>query len=225
MPSDFVLEIKDLRKSYRQGSEELTILKDLNFQVEAGKTAAIVGASGSGKSTLLSLISGLDVADSGELKIKGQDLAQLDEKALTQFRGENLAIIFQQFHLMSHLTAVENVQLPLDILKKRNAKKQAREALAMVGLDHREKHLPGQLSGGENQRVAIARSFVVDPTLLLADEPSGSLDRETGEQVMDILFAAAKEKNMTMVLVTHDEKLAQRCDEVWILKNRQLTPQ
>ena len=225
MPSDLVLEIKDLSKSYRQGSEELTILKDLNFQVEAGKTAAIVGASGSGKSTLLSLISGLDVADSGELKIKGQDLAQLDEKALTQFRGENLAIIFQQFHLMSHLTAVENVQLPLDILKKRNAKKQAREALAMVGLDHREKHLPGQLSGGENQRVAIARSFVVDPTLLLADEPSGSLDRETGEQVMDILFAAAKEKNMTMVLVTHDEKLAQRCDEVWILKNRQLTPQ
>ena len=178
MLNNTVLEIKNLSKSYQQGSEDLSILKDLNFTIASGHTAAIVGASGSGKSTLLSLISGLDTADEGQLLIKGQNLASLDEKQLTQFRGEHLAIIFQQFHLMNHLTALENVQLPLDILKKPGATAKAREALAMVGLDHREKHLPGQLSGGENQRVAIARSFVVDPTLLLADEPSGSLDRE-----------------------------------------------
>ncbi|NRA63740.1 MAG: ABC transporter ATP-binding protein [Pseudobacteriovorax sp.] len=218
-----ILEISQLNKSYHQGSETLEILKDLDFKVSEGMTAAIVGASGSGKSTLMSLIAGLDSPNSGQVKINGQALGDLEEQQLTRFRGENLGIIFQQFHLMSHLSALENVQLPLDILNREQPKEKAKEALSLVNLSHRERHLPGQLSGGENQRVAIARSFVVKPRLLLADEPSGSLDSETGEQVMDLLFKAVADQKMTMVLVTHDRLLAERCDEIWELKNKTLT--
>ena len=218
-----ILEISQLNKSYHQGSETLEILKDLDYKVSEGMTAAIVGASGSGKSTLMSLIAGLDSPNSGQVKINGQALGDLEEQQLTRFRGENLGIIFQQFHLMSHLSALENVQLPLDILNREQPKEKAKEALSLVNLSHRERHLPGQLSGGENQRVAIARSFVVKPRLLLADEPSGSLDSETGEQVMDLLFKAVADQKMTMVLVTHDRLLAERCDEIWELKNKTLT--
>ncbi len=217
-----ILKINNLSKSYQQGSGSIEILQHLNLSVLPGETVAIIGESGSGKSTLLSLIAGLDYPSSGEVLIDGHSIAALDEKTLTKFRGENLGIIFQQFHLMKHLTALQNVQLPLDILGYKNTKNMALDALKHVKLDHRAHHLPHELSGGENQRVAIARSFVVTPKLLLADEPSGSLDSVTGNTVMDILFQAVKERQMTLVLVTHNLELAKRCDHVWVLKNGSL---
>ncbi|SMF34474.1 putative ABC transport system ATP-binding protein [Pseudobacteriovorax antillogorgiicola] len=171
---------------------------------------------------MLSLIAGLDTPSSGDVKINEQNINELDEKSLTRFRGANIGIVFQQFHLMSHLTALDNVRLPLDILGQDNAVEKARDALKLVKLDHREDHLPQQMSGGENQRVAIARSFVVNPKLLLADEPSGSLDQETGKVIMDLLFHAVNERQMTMVLVTHNQDLAKRCDHIWELKQGQL---
>ncbi|MFW7379459.1 MAG: ABC transporter ATP-binding protein [Oligoflexus sp.] len=206
-----VLAAESLYKNYEQGTSTIKVLSDLNLEVQAGETLAILGRSGSGKSTLLSLLAGLDRPSQGKLKIQGQDLNQLSEAEMTKFRGQNLGIIFQQFHLMNSLTALENVSLPLEILGNKQAKKLARIALERVGLDERRHHLPHQLSGGECQRVAIARAFVVEPKLLLADEPSGNLDHATGKMVMDLLFQAVAERNMTLVLVTHDQKLADRC--------------
>lgn len=219
-----ILKITRLSKSYQQGSGSITILKDLNLSVFPGETVAIIGESGSGKSTLLSLIAGLDHPSAGDVSIGGQSVFQLGEKELTKFRGQNLGIIFQQFHLMKHLTALQNVQLPLDILGHKQSQDLAMKALAHVKLEHRAHHLPQQLSGGENQRVAIARSFVVTPKLLLADEPSGSLDSSTGQTVMDILFKAVNERQMTLVLVTHNLELARSCDHIWELKGGTLEP-
>ncbi|WP_132320908.1 ABC transporter ATP-binding protein [Pseudobacteriovorax antillogorgiicola] len=217
-----ILSLKQVTKNYKQGQNEIEILKGLDLDVVQGQTVAIIGQSGSGKSTLLSLIAGLDTPSSGDVKINEQNINELDEKSLTRFRGANIGIVFQQFHLMSHLTALDNVRLPLDILGQDNAVEKARDALKLVKLDHREDHLPQQMSGGENQRVAIARSFVVNPKLLLADEPSGSLDQETGKVIMDLLFHAVNERQMTMVLVTHNQDLAKRCDHIWELKQGQL---
>ena len=216
--SKTVLELNNVTKSYLQGQNEIDILKGVNVSVPEGTTAAIIGESGSGKSTLLSLIAGLDAPSSGAIAIRGNIINEMDEKTLTKFRGENIGIIFQQFHLMPNLTALENVRLPLDILGIKDPINKAKEALELVKLDHRLKHIPKQLSGGENQRVAIARSFVVNPQLLLADEPSGSLDNSTGETTMSILFEAVKERQMTMVLVTHNQDLAAQCNDVWELK-------
>ena len=177
------------------------------------RTTAIIGQSGSGKSTLLSLLAGLDQPTSGTLKLKERHLDSMSEEELTQFRAENIGIIFQQFHLMTHLNALENVSLPLEMNHQQDALELAEKALEQVGLGSRMDHFPHQLSGGECQRVAIARAIVIRPALLLADEPSGNLDHDTGEQVADLLFDLVGRTGMTMVLGTHNSELALRCSK------------
>lgn len=215
------LQIENLFKNYQQAGQELSILKGLNCHIEKGEVIAILGQSGSGKSTLLSLLAGLDRPTEGRIKINQQDITHLSEEEMTQFRAKNIGIIFQQFHLIPHLTALENVLLPLEILneKPQTAKSKAKEMLALVGLSHRLEHLPSQLSGGECQRVAMARALVVEPNCLLADEPSGNLDTETGVQVMSLFFDVVRKFKTTTVLVTHSQELASRCDRIFHLKN------
>lgn len=208
-----ILEINDLCKTFHTAAnlEPIEVLKNLSLEMEAGETLAILGQSGSGKSTLLTLLAGLDSPTSGSIILNGQNMQQLDEEARSKFRAQNIGIIFQQFHLMSHLTALENVSLPLDLFKDRQASDKAREALEQVGLDKRLDHFPHMLSGGECQRVAIARAMVVRPSILLADEPTGNLDSSTGKHVSDMIFDLVKHHNMTLLFVTHNENLAMRC--------------
>ncbi len=216
------LEVVNISKSYQQGDSRLQILKNLNLVLQTGSTTAIVGQSGSGKSTLLTLLAGLDHPDSGKIMVGGQDLAQLSAAQITKFRGQNIGIVFQQFHLMPHLTAIENILLPLEILGLGMRMADAEKALHAVGLTHRAQHLPQQMSGGECQRVAIARALVVRPQLLLADEPSGSLDQVTGEQVVKLLFALAHEHQSTLLLVTHNLEIARQCDRYLVLRDGML---
>ncbi len=206
-----LVEVRQVSKEFQQGETVIPVLRDLTFGVDAGETVAIVGQSGSGKSTLLSMLAGLDQPTKGSIHVDGQDLSRLTQNELTRFRGRSIGIIFQQFHLMRSLTALENVLLPLDILGLPSAEQRAMDALELMGLGARAKHLPQQLSGGECQRVAIARAFVVEPRILLADEPSGNLDTATGEKVMNLLFDAVAQRGMTLILVTHDMQLASRC--------------
>lgn len=216
-----ILEVKDLCKTFQTATalEPIEVLKNLNLQMEAGETLAILGQSGSGKSTLLTLLAGLDNPTSGSILLNGQDMQQLSEEQLSKFRAQNIGIIFQQFHLMSHLTALENVSLPLDLCKDKQALAKARAALEQVGLDKRRDHFPHQLSGGECQRVAIARAMVVRPAILLADEPTGNLDNTTGAYVTDMIFNLVREHRMTMLFVTHNEDLAKRCGRALHLQN------
>lgn len=220
-----ILKIDGLRKNYRQGQVIIPVIQDLSLSIYPGQTAAILGPSGSGKSTLLSLLSGLDKADAGSILIDGKDIVQMDENQLSRYRGTNLGIIFQQYHLMRHLTALENVALPLQINNIDHPHDKAREILNAVGLSQRINHLPSQLSGGECQRVAIARAFITKPKILVADEPSGSLDEATGNSVMDILFDQVKKHQMTMVLVTHNRELAAKCDQVLSISEGRLLSQ
>ncbi len=209
-----MIEINNVKKSYVQGEQNIEVLKGLSLKVEAGETVAITGPSGCGKTTLLSLLSGLERTDSGTLSINNTDITNLSEKSITEFRSKNLGIVFQKFHLFSHLNALENVSLPLEILKDSEANNKSQKLLDRVGLSHRLDHTPGQLSGGECQRVGLARALVTDPQIILADEPTGSLDANTGQAVMDLLFELVKQKNKTLVLVTHNTELAHRCDRV-----------
>ncbi len=213
-----LVSVRALSKYFRQGDSTIKVLQNLNFEVLAGETLAIVGQSGSGKSTLLSLLAGLDQPSEGEIRLRDKSLQAMTQAELTRFRGQSIGIIFQQFHLMQSLSALENVLLPLDIAGVSNARELARDALHAVGLSHREDHVPSQLSGGECQRVAIARAFVVKPALLLADEPSGNLDAATGEKVMNLLFEAVQQRGMTLLLVTHDRELAKRCHRQLVLQ-------
>ena len=206
------LTLANVRKSFHQGETEIAVLKGLNVQIEPGQIVSIVGQSGSGKSTLLSILAGLERADTGDISVDKINLTPLAEKELTLFRAQNIAIVFQQYHLISHLTALENVMLALEILKIGNAKERAEEVLKELGLGHRLNHFPSQLSGGECQRVAIARALVVKPKILLADEPSGNLDTHTGDKVMDVFFDVVRKQKITTILVTHSEALAQRCE-------------
>ena len=206
------LTLANVRKSFHQGETEIAVLNGLNVSIEPGQIVSIVGQSGSGKSTLLSILAGLERADVGDILVDKINLTPLSEQELTLFRAQNIAIVFQQYHLISHLTALENVMLALEILKIENAKERAEEALKELGLGHRLDHFPSQLSGGECQRVAIARALVVKPRILLADEPSGNLDTHTGEKVMDVFFDVVRKQNITTILVTHSETLAQRCE-------------
>ena len=208
-----LLDIENLTKTFPgvNNTSPVEVLKGLELKVEEGETTAIIGQSGSGKSTLLSLLAGLDQPTSGTLKLKERHLDSMSEEELTQFRAENIGIIFQQFHLMTHLNALENVSLPLEMNHQQDALELAEKALEQVGLGSRMDHFPHQLSGGECQRVAIARAIVIRPALLLADEPSGNLDHDTGEQVADLLFDLVGRTGMTMVLVTHNSELALRC--------------
>ncbi len=205
------IEVTALTKKVADTSGELTILHDLHFTVQAGDTLALVGASGSGKSTLLGLLAGLDTPTSGSVQIKGIDIFSLDEDGRAAIRRAHLGFVFQSFQLLSHLTALENVMLPLELRGDADAAGKAEAMLARVGLQQRLQHYPKFLSGGEQQRVALARAFVTRPPLLLADEPTGSLDAATGEAVIDLMFELNREQHSTLVLVTHDPVMAARC--------------
>ncbi len=209
-----VIEVAGLGKEVASGDGRLTILHQISFRVMAGEAVAIVGASGSGKSTLLGLLAGLDLPSAGSVVLAGQDLSLLDEDARAALRGRLLGFVFQSFLLLPTLTALENVMLPLELAGAGDASRVAREALLRVGLGERLRHYPKHLSGGEQQRVALARAFAVGPRLLLADEPTGNLDAETGSQVIDLIFAMNAEQGTTLILVTHDEALAARCHRV-----------
>jgi len=210
--SEFIIEVDRVSKSVQDATGELTILHDISFHLLARESVAIVGASGSGKSTLLSILAGLDKPSSGTVRLRGQDMFVLDEDARAALRGAELGFVFQSFQLLANLTALENVMLPLELRGERDAKALATQMLQRVGLGQRLGHYPRVLSGGEQQRVALARAFVVRPALLLADEPTGSLDFATGAQVMALMFELNREAGTTLVLVTHDQAIAERCD-------------
>ena len=210
------IEVRNLSNRVFDANGELTILNDVNFTVPTGQTIAVVGASGSGKSTLLGLLAGLDVPSSGTVQIDGVDIFQLDEDGRAALRKQKLGFVFQSFQLLGHLTALENVMLPLELRNDQyssaDASELAKQMLDRVGLSSRLKHYPKLLSGGEQQRVALARAFVTQPPLLFADEPTGSLDAATGAAVMELMFSLNRERGSTLVLVTHDSKVAELCD-------------
>jgi putative ABC transport system ATP-binding protein len=196
------------------GAGQVNILRGVNLALAEGEAVGLVGPSGSGKTSLLMLLAGLERASGGRLLVAGRDLSRLDEDQLARFRRDTLGIVFQAFHLVPTMTALENVAIPLEFAGRGDAFERARAALESVGLGHRLGHYPGQLSGGEQQRVALARAFVGEPRLILADEPTGNLDRATGERVMDLLFGLRERHGTTLLLVTHDPALAARCDRV-----------
>ncbi|MBA4143140.1 MAG: ABC transporter ATP-binding protein [Nitrosospira sp.] len=205
-----------LSKQVSTGNEQLTILDNINLEIKAGDSVAVVGASGSGKSTLLGLLAGLDTPSAGKVHLNGEDIFLVDEDARAALRGRMLGFVFQSFQLLPALTAIENVMLPLELIGASNAHNGALELLERVGLGMRLKHYPRQLSGGEQQRVAIARAFVTQPQLLLADEPTGNLDSATGAQIIELMFELNRERGTTLVLVTHDEAISGRC--AWRLR-------
>jgi putative ABC transport system ATP-binding protein len=207
-----VIQLKDVSLTLGQEASAVHVLKSISLSVAAGEAAGIVGPSGSGKSTLLMVLAGLERVDTGSVKIAGTELTGMSEDAVAAFRGRNVGIVFQSFHLIPNMTALENVAVPLELAGHRDAFAIARRELEAVGLAERTSHYPGQLSGGEQQRVAIARALAPEPRILIADEPTGNLDQATGKQVADVLFAKARERGMTLVLVTHDPALAKRCD-------------
>ncbi len=206
-----ILWTQALTKQVNTGDKQLTILQDINLQVNTGEAVAIIGASGSGKSTLLGLLAGLDLPTSGKVHLDETDIFSLDEDSRAALRGRILGFVFQSFQLLPALTALENVMLPLELMKKNNADSVAQRLLDRVGLAKRVEHYPKQLSGGEQQRVAIARAFATEPKLLLADEPTGNLDSATGVQIIELMFELNREHGTTLVLVTHDEALSKRC--------------
>ena len=209
-----VLAARGIGKTVKSGDRDLAILRDIELEVMPGEAVAIVGASGSGKSTLLALLAGLDTPSAGAVELDGASLFALDEDARAELRGRTVGFVFQTFQLLPSLTALENVMLPLELAGRDDAEMAAGEMLGRVGLAERLHHYPKHLSGGEQQRVALARAFVMRPKLLLADEPTGSLDAEAGEAVIALLFRMNREAGTTLVLVTHDENLAQRCTRI-----------
>ena len=210
--SDLILAVQRLSKSVTDSGGTLDILRDVAFELRRGETVAIVGASGSGKSTLLSILAGLDTPTSGQVLLAGENLFALDEDERAALRSRQVGFVFQSFQLLDNLSALENVMLPLELAGRRDARVAATRMLQRVGLGERLAHYPRLLSGGEQQRVALARAFVVEPALLLADEPTGSLDFATGEKVMALMFELNREQGTTLVLVTHDRAIAQRCE-------------
>ncbi|MBP6345023.1 ABC transporter ATP-binding protein [Neisseriaceae bacterium CLB008] len=217
-----LLSVTQLTQVVHHLSQPLTIFREVSFAVSAQETVAIVGASGSGKSTLLSMISGLETATSGSVTLLGHELNRLDEDQRAKVRLDNVGFVFQNFQLMPTLTALENVMLPLELAKGKGAAERAKAILTRVGLGHRLHHYPKYLSGGEQQRVAIARAFVNQPKVLFADEPTGSLDPKTAVAVMDLLFELNQEEGTVLVLVTHDMRLAERCDRTLVLSEQGL---
>jgi len=207
-----IIAVEHVFKSVTDSTGTLDILRDIDFTLAPRETAAIVGASGSGKSTLLSIIAGLDTPTRGTVRLAGQDLFAIDEDDRAALRAQKVGFVFQSFQLMGNLTALENVMLPLELAGRKDSRKAATEMLARVGLAQRLGHYPRVMSGGEQQRVALARAFVVQPAVLLADEPTGSLDFATGETVMELMFDLNRELGTTLVLVTHDRAIAQRCE-------------
>jgi putative ABC transport system ATP-binding protein len=212
--SSSILTARNLSKVVASAEGELTILHDLSLTLNKGDSLAIVGRSGSGKSTLLGLLAGLDLPSSGAIALAGHDLGSLDEDQRARVRSEHVGFVFQSFQLLDSLNALENVMLPLELEGHADARELARALLERVGLGQRLTHYPRQLSGGEQQRVAIARAFVAEPDVLFADEPTGNLDSHTGERISDLLFELNRERDATLVLVTHDERLAHRCQRL-----------
>jgi putative ABC transport system ATP-binding protein len=222
--SDSIIAVEHVTRSVTDSTGTLTILHDIDFRLQPRESTAIVGASGSGKSTLLALIAGLDKPTSGTVRIAGEDIFALDEDARAGLRARQLGFVFQSFQLLAHLSALENVMLPLELLGRPDARARAADMLRRVGLGERLNRYPRTLSGGEQQRVALARAFVVEPAVLLADEPTGSLDHATGETVMALMFEMNRESGTTLVLVTHDRGIAARCDRQLHIEAGRLTP-
>jgi putative ABC transport system ATP-binding protein len=214
MRNNSVLSARGIGKTVKSGDSDLVILREIDLAVTPGEAVAVVGASGSGKSTLLAILAGLDTPTAGEVHIEGRDLFALNEDQRAELRGRSVGFVFQSFQLLPALSALENVMLPLELSGRDDAESTARDMLARVGLAERLQHYPKHLSGGEQQRVALARAFVVRPKLLFADEPTGSLDAESGAAVIRLLFEMNREYGTTLVLVTHDEHLASRCQRM-----------
>ena len=216
---DKAISLHDVDLSLGRGAARVHILKGLSLDIAQGEAVGLVGPSGSGKSTLLMTMAGLERPDSGKILVEGTDLAALDEDGLARFRGRRIGIVFQSFHLIPTMTAIENVALPLELAGNREAFDRAEAELHAVGLGHRLQHYPSQLSGGEQQRVAIARAIVPNPAILVADEPTGNLDENTGQSIIDLLFALKRDRGATLVLVTHDLNLARLCDRMVRLRS------
>lgn len=209
-----MIRLQDVRLTLGSQAGEVNILRGINMDVREGETVSVVGPSGSGKTSMLMIIGGLERATSGVVEIAGEDFASMDEDGLALVRRDSIGIVFQSFHLVPTMTAMENVAIPLELAGRSDAFDKARPALEAVGLGHRLTHYPGQLSGGEQQRVALARAFVTEPKLLLADEPTGNLDGATGRAIMDLMFDLSARHGTTLMLITHDPVLAERCDRV-----------
>jgi putative ABC transport system ATP-binding protein len=223
--SESILSARNLSKVVPSTEGDLTILHELSLELNKGDSLAIVGASGSGKSTLLGLLAGLDLPSAGAVTLAGHNLSDMDEDQRARIRAEHVGFVFQSFQLLDSLNALENVMLPMELEGRKDARERARVLLERVGLGQRLTHSPRQLSGGEQQRVAIARAFAADPDVLFADEPTGNLDSNTGERISDLLFELNKERHTTLVLVTHDERLAHRCQRMIRLEGgRLVTP-
>lgn len=214
MECNIVLEAQDLTRKVSSPEGELTIVDNVSLAIAEGESVALVGASGAGKSTLLAMLAGLDIPTAGQIWLDGRELSAMDEDARARVRADRVGFVFQAFHLVPSLTALENVMLPMELTGRGDARRAAHEILQRVGLGAREGHYPRQLSGGEQQRVALARASVTRPAVLFADEPTGNLDTVTGESICQLLFDLNREFNTTLVLVTHDTKLAARCDRI-----------
>mgnify|MGYP001393734683 FL=1 len=215
--------LQDVHLSLTSAAGEVNILRGISLAVDQGEAVGIIGPSGGGKSTMMMVIAGLERASSGQVETAGIDLGQMDEDELALFRRDNVGIVFQDFHLIPTMTALENVAVPLEFAGIKDAYERARDRLAAVGLDHRLEHYPGQLSGGEQQRVALARAFAPRPAILLADEPTGNLDGKTGQVVMDLLFELHDTAGTTLMLISHDRLLAERCDRIITLADGKIT--
>lgn len=213
-----ILSVKNVSKTYQSGNRKLTVLDQVNFDIPEGESIAIVGPSGSGKTTLLGLCAGLDSASTGSVVLNGQAFEKLSEDQRAAVRNQHVGFIFQNFQLLPTLTALENVMVPLELKKRTDAKEKAKALLEQVGLGDRITHYPSQLSGGEQQRVSIARAFANEPKILFADEPTGNLDTETGDMIENLIFDMNKEKGTTLVLVTHDPELAKRTNRIIRIK-------
>jgi len=220
-----LLEARDITKIYKAGVHEIAVLKDVDLDVQEGEFIAIVGKSGSGKSTLMNILGCLDVATSGTYKVNGQDVSRLSVDQLANIRNKKIGFIFQQFHLLPDMTALENVQLPLlyAYQTEKTAREQAKKMLELVGLADRKNHLPTELSGGEQQRVAVARALINQPSIILADEPTGNLDSATEQKILELMQTMHKEKNVTMVVITHDEHIANEADRIVRLHDGKIT--
>jgi putative ABC transport system ATP-binding protein len=218
-PSDPAISLSGVELSLGRGAARVHILRGIDLEVEHGEAVGLVGPSGSGKSSLLMIMAGLERPNGGTVRIAGTDLAALDEDGLARFRGRHVGIVFQSFHLIPTMTAIENVAIPLELAGRKDAFLRAEDELRAVGLGGRLSHYPAQLSGGEQQRVAIARAIAPNPSILVADEPTGNLDETTGRQVIDLLFSLHAQRGTTLVLVTHDPALAARCDRVVRLRS------
>ena len=221
-PRNTIISLHDVHLSLGSGMSRVDILRGIELDVERGQSVGLVGPSGSGKSTLLMVMAGLERADQGKVLVDGSDMAEMDEDRLARFRGAEIGIIFQSFHLVPTMTALENTAIPLELAGRRDAFDVAKAELDAVGLGDRVHHYPAELSGGEQQRVAIARALAPRPAILIADEPTGNLDGETGKEISDLMFRLHKERGMTLMLVTHDPNLADRCERVIRLKSGQL---